>query len=305
MKNFVLNIIAFLLFSLTFYGATLFLWESYVPSRFKPNINYRIGVGQIFSRLSEVKNTNDIDVLFLGSSRAYRSFDPRTYSSLGLKTFNLGSSSQTPIQTNLLLKRYLEDLNPKLVVFEINPLVFTLDGVESSLQIIANYRNDLHSFEMALKLNNIKTYNTLMYGVTRDLLNLNESFTEPYKEGIDTYIPGGFVEKELLHFKPISFEKKEISISRSQLDTFSEIISSLKSKDIEVILVYAPIAPSKYSSYLNMWYFDSLMTSYSEYYNFNEINTLKDSLHFYDENHMNQLGVELFSKELSGILNAR
>ena len=55
-----------------------------------------------------------------------------------LKTFNLGSSSQTPIQTKMLLDEHLDRLNPKLVVFEVYPVVFQLEGVESALDFIAN-----------------------------------------------------------------------------------------------------------------------------------------------------------------------
>ena len=306
MKNFFLHIVLFSLFSLIFYIVILFVWEEYAPLRLKPNVKYRIGsYGHMFSRVSEAKNTNDIDILFLGSSRAYRSFDPRIYSKVGLKTFNLGSSAQTPFQTDVLLQRYWENLNPKLVIFDISPRVFNLDGVESSLDIIANDRNDWYSFDMALKVNNIKTYNTLIYGATRDLFNLNETYTEPIIKGSDTYISGGFVEKEISYFKPIPIEEKEIHLDQSQLESFSKIISFLNSKNTKVILVYIPIPPSTYNSYTNMAYFDSLMWSYSEYYNFNEINPLNDSLHFYDSYHMNQSGAEIFNKKLIEIINER
>jgi len=77
-----------------------------------------------------------VDILFLGSSHSYRGFNPQYFS--GYKTFNLGSSAQTPIQTNLLLKRYLHQLNPKTIVYEVYPISLSIDGVESSSDIIAN-----------------------------------------------------------------------------------------------------------------------------------------------------------------------
>ena len=45
------------------------------------------------------------------------------------------------------------------------------------------------------------------------------------------------------------------------------------------------------------------MGMYSEYYNFNEILTLNDSLSFYDYDHLNQNGVELFNKKLIELLD--
>ncbi len=304
MKKFISNIIFFLLFTSLFYLTFLFVWGRYSPSIFKPNINYRIGsYGHMSSRLSEIKNYGDVDILFLGSSHAYRGFDTRIFLDNGYKSFNLGSSSQTPAQTKVLLKRYLESLNPELVIYEVYPATFTIDGVESSLDIIANDINDSHSFKMALKNNNIKTYNTLIYGFIRDLLGLNKSFSEPIIKGKDKYISGGYVEKEIGFYQPTEFEKKEISIRDYQLESFSEIVQMVKNKDIELILVYAPIPSVNYNSYSNNHYFDSIMKRYSEYYNFNEILTLNDLLYFYDYHHLNQNGVNIFNKKIIELLN--
>jgi hypothetical protein len=38
-------------------------------------------------------------------------------------------------------------------------------------------------------------------------------------------------------------------------------------------------------------------------YDFNEILTLNDTLHFFDSHHLNQNGVEIFNNELIRILN--
>jgi hypothetical protein len=306
MKKFIVNALLFFLFTGLFYMVSLFLWGSYAPSMFKPNINYRIGsYGHMYSRLSEVKSRKNLDILFLGSSHAYREFDTRIFSHDGLSTFNLGSSSQTHIQTKLLLERYLDKLNPKLVIYEVFPEIFMSDGVESSLDVIANDKNDLLSLMMALKINNIKTYNTFLYGVMRDALGLNDSYVEPVSNGADKYISGGFVEKEVSYFKPIEFESRVIALRQEQLESFSETVSMLKKRNIELILVYAPIPHCNYKRYSNNSYFDSLMTSYSKYYNFNEIMSLNDSVHFSDSNHLNQKGIELFDKKLIEILNEK
>lgn len=304
MKKFIINTAIFLLFTSVFYIVCLSFWERYAPSMFKPNINYKIGsYGHMYSRLAEIKNYSEIDILFLGSSHAYRGFDTRIFLENGYKTFNLGSSAQTPAQTKVLLNRYLDDLNPKIIIYEVYPATFTIDGVESSLDIIANDLNDLHSLKMALKINNIKTYNTILYGFTRDLLGLNESFIEKKIKGNDKYVSGGFVEKELSFYQPTEFEEKEISLRDYQLESFSEIVQTINDKDIELILVFAPIPKVNYDSYVNNSYFDSVMQTYSTYYNFNEIVSLNDSLHFYDSHHLNQNGVKIFNEKLIELLN--
>lgn len=303
MKRFLINIFLFTIFSFLFYLCLLFLWGNYIPSIFKPNLNYRlISSGHTFTRLNEIKNVNNIDILFLGSSRAYRSFDTRIYEENNFITFNLGTSAQTPIQTLLLLKRYLDNVQPKSIVYEVFPSTFTMDGIESSLDIIANDKNDLYSYYMAFNLNDIKIYNTLLYGTTRDLFDLNKSVKEPIKIDDDTYITGGFVEKEIKYFNPEVFPKKEMIIIESNLKFFGEVIKEIRRRKIDLILVYVPIAPSLYSSFTNNNTFDSLMSSYSKYYNFNQILKLNDSLHFYDCYHLNQNGVDLFTESLIKII---
>jgi hypothetical protein len=44
------------------------------------------------------------------------------------------------------------------------------------------------------------------------------------------------------------------------------------------------------------------MNDLGRYYNFNEISTLHDSLHFYDIDHLNHAGVELFNADLIKLL---
>ena len=302
MKKFIQNIVLFIVFSFVFYICAVFVFGSYALRHLKPNVNYRLG-GNTSNRLNEVKTTDSIDILFLGSSHCYRGFDTRIFKKHGLNTFNLGSSAQTPIQTHILLKRYLDKLQPKLIIFEVYPPTFSIDGVESSLDIISNDRNDLYSYQMAININKIRTYNTLLYATTRDIIQLNNNFSISKEQGKDTYIQGGFVEKEINYFKTQKHPKSKIILNENQLKTFEQILITLEKKDINFLLVYAPITKGLYSSYVNNKYFDSLMTSYGDYYNFNKIMVLNDSLHFYDSHHLNQKGVELFNEKLLNIVD--
>lgn len=285
----------------------VFLWGRFAPALMKPNISYKKGYyGHLHSRLSEAKMQNNIDVLFLGSSHAYRGFDTRIFAANGLNTFNLGSSAQTPTQTKLLLNRYLQNLNPKTIVYEVYPATFTIDGVESALDVIANDKNDFNSFLMALEIKNIKTFNTFIYGSMRDLLKLNNSYKEASIKGKDKYISGGFVEKEISYFDSKLYQrtKEEIILNNSQLESFSDVITMIKEKNINLVLVYAPIPKVNYNYYTNNEYFDEVMRSHAKYFNFNEMIILDDSLHFYDDHHLNQIGVELFNLELIEILKS-
>lgn len=305
MKSYLKNIFLFFGILIISYSVLIIFTGLFIPQLFHPNISYKLGAyGHMFTRINEVKKTQSIDVLFLGSSHAYRGFDTRNFKDE--KTFNLGSSSQTPIQTQVLLNRYLSTLNPKIVIYEVFPGPFTGDGVESSLDIISNDKVDYHSIEMALKVNSIKVYNTLIYGFFRDCFGLNQSFFEPNEKENDTYIPGGFVESKIKHYKHHEPQKREWYFNKKQLEAFNENLNLLKQKNIKTILVYAPITKSLYNSYVNNNYVDSLMNTYNiPYYNFNNLVLLKDSLDFNDDNHLNQNGVNKFNENFIKNINLK
>jgi len=304
MRLFLRNILLFFGLLLLIYPILVAFTGYFIPQLFKPNISYKIGAyGHLHSRIKEVKNSvKNVDVLFVGSSHAYRGFDTRNFKNI--KSFNLGSSAQTPVNTQVLLKRYLDRINPKVVIYEVYPGTFVGDGVESSLDIISNDKNDIYSFDMALELNNIKTYSTLIYGAFCDCFGLNTSFKESKIINEDTYISGGYVERKLKFYKSdriISMNKW--SFNKKQLSTFKEIIDMMKERGIKLILVFAPVTDKLYNSYINNSYVDSLMESYQlDYYNFNELITLNDSIDFYDDHQLNQNSVNKFNVKLTEML---
>ena len=208
----------------------LLIVGNYAPGIFKKNLNYKIGsYGHMFSRIKEIEKNNNVDILFVGSSHSYRGFDPRIFNEYNYQVFNIGSSSQSPLQEELLLNQYLDKLNPKLVVFEMYPTIFESDGVESGLDMLANNKIDFNSLKMCLAINNIKLYNTFLYGSYKQLRGINKYFVEDIKKDEDTYISGGFVERKMSYYK----SSKNISctklynINTIQSNTFQKILHTL------------------------------------------------------------------------------
>ena len=300
MKSFIKYSLAFLWFSSLIYLILIFVWGSLMPTWLNSNLIYKQRGGHLHSRLVELNKYQNIDVLFLGSSHAYRGFDTRIFKESGIASFNLGSSSQAPVQSLLLLKKHIEKLKPKKIIFEVCPQSLSSDGIESALDIISNGKIDCQTIKMAFDLNHIKVYNTLIYSGIRQLLNLDHDFIEAQHIGKDTYISGGYVQKDDVQFEHKSHLEK--NINPKQMAALKELVSWIKSKDIELILVQAPVTTTEYNSYADNAGFDKLMQDYSNYYNFNTLIKLDDSLHFYDPHHLNQLGVETFNAELIDLL---
>ncbi len=303
MKRFLASLCWFSLLALLSYVILLSVWGDYAPPAFKQNLKYKLGApGFTFTRLQEADHYGEVDILFLGSSHAYRGFDVRIFRRYGYRTFNLGSSSQTPLQTEILLKRYIDSFHPSLVIFEVSPVVFSLDGVESSLDILSNDRNDVLSVKLAIEQNHIKVYNTLLYALYRDWTRADEDFSEPEQKGKDVYVSGGFVERSLANFTPKPFDKTSWTFQDRQFAAFERSLRFLKRRGVPVILVRAPTTQVWREAHVNDDDFNARMASYGTFWNFNELLQLNDRVHFYDPHHLNQVGVEIFNKKLVTML---
>jgi hypothetical protein len=306
MKKFIILILKFSVFLLVFYSILIIFWGRFAPAILRPNINFTYRTyGFTNTRLNEINKFKNIDILFLGSSHAYRGFDTRIFNNAGLKSFNLGSSSQTPIQTEILLKRYLDSLNPKMIIFEVSPLSFSTDGVESTLDIISNDKNDLNSIKLALNQNNFKIYNTLFYSyfhtIYRDLFD-EKKYAEDIMKGNDMYISGGYVEKQFKLFKYVNYPKTQWQFNETQFFALQRIIKLVNKRNIKLILIQAPSTSNFYNAHTNNIEFDDRISNYGIYFNFNEISKLDDSLHFYDAHHLNQKGVEILDNDIINLI---
>ncbi|MFN8775716.1 MAG: hypothetical protein ACK5XV_03035 [Flavobacteriales bacterium] len=299
MKLFLRRLAAFACFASIVYLLLLMIWGNIFGEWKLQNILYRrAGHGHSFSRFREADTTKNVDLLFLGSSHAYRGFDTRIFDSAGYRSFNLGSSSQTPLQTRVLLHRYLNGLNPKLAILEVYPKLFATDGVESALDVLANDEEDHNSFRMVSKMHNPTVWNSWLYSSVRERLGWERHTREPANRRLDQYIRGGYVERDLEYFSHTRQQPQSWSIRADQEEAFNEVLSMLRSRGIPYLLVFAPITDSIYYAHSRREDFDSLMASHGPYINFNLVISMDDSLHFYDEHHLNQKGVERFNAAL-------
>ena len=257
------------------------------------------GIGNSYTRLSEVEDIKNIDILFLGSSHSYRGFDTRIFRKYGYNTFNLGTSAQSPIQSKFLLKKHIKQLSPKIIIFDVYHWTSSLNGIEPAIDIISNTKN-LSYFElkMYLEIGDIEVLKTFIYSFINKSL-LKEKFQEETLKKYDKYVKGGFVERSSIYSKHESdFPKiSENELSKKQLSAIDDIVNISKSYNAKILLVNTPLIKQYNLSYEHNNYFDSLMNSKAEYINFNKLNlSLNDTIHFIDKDHLSQKGVELFNK---------
>jgi len=298
MRLFVKKIFLFSVVFSVLYLFFILLWGMFAPAYLRQNIRHHIGSpGHSFTRMKELKSMSNIDILFLGSSHTYRSFDTRIFAAEGYKTFNTGSSSQTPIQTLSLVKRYIDKLNPKLVIIDVYPMVFEIEGQESALDFMANQTVDFYTVQEALAINNSKIYHSMVYSFLRQILGLDANFSEASVIKTDTYIHGGYVQHAMQYFADtVSFPIKEWKLRKNQVQALKEIVELLKLRNMEVLIVQVPYTQKLYHSYTNQANVDSVFSGIARYYNFNRNPILIDSTDFVDKDHLNANGVQKFNR---------
>lgn len=244
-------------------------------------------------RLAEASQTKDVDVLFLGSSHCYRTFDTRFYASHGLRTFNLGTSNQTPLQSEMLLKLYLDTLRPRLVVLEVHPDVMSNDGVESSVYLSGCLRPSVPLARMVFSTRNVKAILSALCST------VHNCFPEAGGKGVTTtdsnnvYVPGGYVEYVGNEHNLTLEDSIGIKLSNRQIDATKRIGDLLSQKGIPYLLVEVPGTEALLHLYRNHDAFATAMQELGSYVAPRP--QLTDSLHFYDEDHLNSAGVALFN----------
>ncbi|MBP6312568.1 MAG: hypothetical protein KA408_09890 [Flavobacteriales bacterium] len=306
------QLLLFACFLLMVYPLIIAFGRTVFPASYMRNVPYPVGgYGHTHTRVSEAETTGKVEILFLGSSHAYRGFDTRIWKARGFTSFNYGTSAQTPLQSELLFTSSLTTLQPKVLIMEVNPILFTNDGVESTLDLIANRPIDMATVCMVYREEHIKTTNALLYGVLRQSIGFDKNLREAAAEDNALYIPGGFVERTKGSFTPEeeAVDKVAEEYATSQIEAFERLLGTAHSAGIQVLLIEAPVTNFVYGKMQQpqrqFESFMDFMAANSKFLNMNGKVALSDSLHFSDGHHLNQAGVELFNAALIDTLIGR
>lgn len=268
------------------------------------------GFGHSLPRFNEAKEVRDVDVLFIGSSHAYRGFDTRVFEDNGVSAFNLGSSNQTPINSLNILRKYDDNITPKRLVIEVYwGALRNGDGNESTIDISSNTNVNFDIARMAVTTRTVEGINSTFANLllqTFDTQRLDNSRQQDIT--LDTYIPGGFVETVRMQRRELDFPEFEVRYSDKQIEHLEQIITSAQNNGIEVTLVRTPVSRELVESITN---FDEMTDEIDmiadrhaiDFLDFNREEVLDDldlslGVHFYDRDHLTQAGVEIFNDSL-------
>ena len=186
MKRFLFKTITCIVIGALIYVSFILIFSIWIPILRNQSL-YKTGFTS--NRLLDTEKIKDIDVVFLGSSHAYRGFDPKNFS---FSSFNIGTTAQTPIQSYVLIKKHLKKMNPKLVIYEVYPETFEISGLESQLDLLSNSKINFDLISTTFELKSVEAFNLIILNFLNYTL-LGKPILRQTSNNIEHYFPNGYV----------------------------------------------------------------------------------------------------------------
>ena len=234
------------------------------------------------------------DVVFIGSSHAYRGYDPQPFLEAGLQAFNLGTSAQTPLNSLVLVRDLLEPGNVGLLVIDVYRGAFELDGLESTADLVQNLPSDRCAVHMAAAQRDPRTLNML---AVRWMARGDGPW---YRD--TTYVGHGFSASRVQAAQGDHRRRRhERPVRERQLEALEALLRYCRSEGIRVVLVDHPSPSTARGSWSDAWSasMDSLAGAHgAPFLDLGREHVLDDRRHFMDHTHLNAEGARLFSLDL-------
>lgn len=254
----------------------------------------RLG-GQEFRIMQDWKGAGEYDVIVLGSSHAYRGYDPREFEKYNLRMYTAGSGFQNTLSSYVLLKEVFTPQKGNIVLIDVFDQTFEGDGTGSYTRLIQNVSSGSAAAELVWRQPDIRTINSLMCRMMSDLSKVEV----PDEDG---YLFNGYCPKsDMLSVAPAETFKSAKFNSRFGR-YLRETIRLVKSKGAVPVLVSHPQPKSNTNTKFHedfLSFIDPFIKNENVLYlDYNTDHTLNNLEHFADANHLNQAGVTLFNQVL-------
>jgi hypothetical protein len=264
---------------------------------------------------------NTINILFMGSSLSYSSFNPLIFNGrLGVSSYNTGTALQNIKQSYFNLQEVLKYQSPELIILEAYSLDIPDKSEEDRLGFkYENLDPQKLSFRKLRAVNNqfstIKNKINAFFPLIRnhdkwkDAQYLSKNTTHTFEEDIflGYKLTREIVNKESLLNKIENLPSTHF-FSKENLDYFNRFIKLCKLNEIKVLVVRAPTLLYKYNvDYYNEAYkntkevCDLYNVKYLDYNREYNVFQLKENS-FADEKHLNYQGATRISELLATYL---
>lgn len=264
---------------------------------------YNLKGGNTYRKFKEYDPATRYDVIVIGSSHAYRGYDPAIFNEAGISMYNLGTSAQTPINTYAILKEYITKENTGLIVLDCYENAMAMEGLESTADMSQNITSDAAVLRMFSAIRDPRILN--MFTIRKLMANEPAAYVDSF------YVDAGFstktdsVKGEIDYGLDLTLE-----LGERQPEYLVKCIRYCQEQGIPIVLVTHPLPKASNRPRHDAFHavIDSVAnvtgTGYIDYA-FDHGLPLNDRNHYYDHNHFNRAGVGIFNPKLIGDLRGR
>ena len=293
MARLIKHISILILLSISFYGAVMLIActanykgkkliysiASYVPRK----------GGQEASMLAELDRIENFEIIVLGSSHAYRGYDPRVFAANGIDLFNAGSSAQT-FETSLhIAKHHIHFTGDETVILDVYPVIFEIEGIETVQRLIVEETDPYAAFNLVLQTKDFRSINSF---VKRKIC---ENDTSDW--ALKGYVGKGYcTNPDTLQTRPVA-DTTEFKPLDKNIKDFVTLFNFLKIKAGRVVFVSHPLPNDKRTVEMAKFLLKHSKESSIDFIDFTKDRRF-DLNDFSDPYHLNQAGVKKFNNFL-------
>jgi hypothetical protein len=258
--------------------------------------------GQEYFMTRDFNINEAYDMVVIGTSHAYRGYDPRFFKSRNLNLYNLGSSSQHPI-ISLKIMQDMVVLLPKkpFIIVDLFDKLLEMDGDESAGRMIVNCKDQ--NMARHILIDNPTVLNVNNYCAR---LMANEV---PFEVETNDYVMNGYCSKDHVWSGQIPPVDYVFQGNDETISDLVELLDWLEEHAYEYVMVSHPMPQqngfSKYHAPARALLLNLAATRKRHFFDFTD----HPDFHylqplFADPTHLNQAGVDLFNRILLDSLYA-
>lgn len=264
------------------------------PFVFRTGDYYNWPGGDSWTRFHEFDRAKRYDAIIIGSSHAYRGYDPGIFARRGFQVYNLGSSAQSPLNTLPLIKQYLDSAHCPLLIFDVYEGTFTNTGLESCADLTQNITSGKAAWDMVVNLRQIRGLN--MIALRWCTPHRQPYYTDPHPIRDGFLVNGDSARSSI---KPVA--DTTINMQQRQLELFADCVRLCKERGIRLVVSQHqarkgtnPKRHATFAASIN----GVLAGSGVPFLDFAFVPGLNDLDHFADNTHLNAAGARIFTGQL-------
>ena len=252
--------------------------------------------GNTWLKMQQFDEHKKWDIIVIGSSHAYRGYDPEIFKKHGYSMYNLGTSSQDPVCSYFLTEDLLDSINCSMLIIDFYDRVFGCDDMEPKSDLIQNTKYDKTALKIAKATSDIRAVNMLT-------LRFFNKFKEPLNTDTTGFTNGFQVSKKFL--SPLNKDKDKTgwkyTRNEKQVQHFDKLLALCKKRNIKTVVVSHPLselyALKDHKECVKS--IEPLLHKHNiSYLDYTELEEMSGIIWYADASHLNHLGVPKFNEIL-------